>query len=313
MKEKFVDWKPKGQTLELLDKIMSVVDAYQKAGYKMTLRQLYYQLVSADLIPNTDPEYKKLGEILKRGRLAGMVDWDAIEDRMREPKRKSQWDSIPDLMESALKQFRMPRTKDQPYHIELWTEKDALTSVLKPITERYHVYLMVNRGYSSASAMYEAYERFDDYRDKGKQIVILYLGDHDPSGLDMDRDIYDRLNYTFGTEIIYGGPENEDGEPGRIGLTKSQIKKFGPPPNPAKITDSRAREYIRKHGKMSWEVDALKPNELDKIVSNAIEQWMDMDKYNRWIEREKPEKQKLRELIDNDDNEWDLSEIEDEE
>ncbi len=292
MKEQFKPWNPRNKTVELLDKIIEVVEAYQARGYCLTLRQLYYQLVARDIIPNKVSEYSKLSTILGDARLAGLVDWEAIEDRTRGPQRPSQWTDVASLMDSALHSFRLPRHSDQPTHIELWTEKDALTSVLKPITNEYHVTLMVNRGYSSLSAMHDAYERFERYRSTGMDVMILYLGDHDPSGLDMDRDIEERLTKMFGTEIYFE----------RIGLTREQIDRFNPPPNPAKVTDPRATGYINEHGKISWEVDAIRPDELDRLVRRHIEDNMDMNRYNARLDKEKEQKKKLRKIID--ETEW---------
>jgi len=132
--------------------------------------------------------------------------------------------------------------------------------------------------------MYRAYRRFLPYQDEGIGTVILYLGDHDPSGLDMDRDIHDRLE-------IYG---ITDFEVIRIGLTKEQIDTYKPPPNPAKFSDPRATDYVEKHGHVSWEVDALPPQVLDKIVRESIERHMNMKRYNLWEEREEEIKEQLR-------------------
>lgn len=301
MKKAFKEWNPKPQTVRLLSRIMDVVERFQSAGYRLTLRQLYYQLVAKDIIANRVQEYNKIGDILGNARLAGLVDWKAIEDRVRRPQKASEWDSIPELMESAFASFRLPRHQDQDNHIELWTEKDALTSVLKPITDNYHVTLMVNRGYSSISAMYDAYRRLQRMRGTGKACVILYLGDHDPSGLDMDRDINERLNYLFGTSVEFE----------RIGLTMEQIDELNPPPNPAKVTDPRAQNYIAEHGESSWEVDALNPEDLNRIVKEAIERYMDMDKYQAWKDKEERDKERLRDIIDSID--WDEETDEDDE
>ena len=136
---------------------------------------------------------------------------------------------------------------------------DALSSILGPIASRHRIPLQVNRGYASASSMYEASKRF---LDRGKKAVILYLGDHDPSGLDMVRDIKERLSeFEAYVEVEH------------VGLTWEQIEQYDPPPNPAKITDSRAAAYIREHGNESWEVDALPPDVMIEIVERAIQKW----------------------------------------
>ena len=175
--------------LEIINKI---IEEYQAEGYVLTLRQLYYQLVSRDIIPNKQSEYAKLSTLLTKGRMAGIVDWEAIEDRNRKPYIPSAWDSPESIVESAISSYRRNRQEGQETYIELWVEKDALSGVLKRVTEKYHINLIVNKGYSSTSAMYDAYERVKDKVLENKKVVILYLGDHDASGLDMIRDIRDR-------------------------------------------------------------------------------------------------------------------------
>lgn len=268
-----------------LQTINGIIEEYRRAGYKLTLRQLYYQLVSRDIITNKDAEYKKLGTLLVKGRMAGIVDWEAIEDRIRRLFLPYWVFDITDAINNTVKQYRLDRMDNQDVYIELWVEKDALSGVLRKITSHYHVNLMVNRGYSSCTAMHDAYKRLLRHSELGKDIVILYLGDHDPSGLDMIRDIRERLE-EFGVE-----PEVR-----QIGLTKEQINKYKPPPNPAKITDPRAKWYIQKHGQVSWEVDALKPEVLHSLVRENIEGLIDIDKFNAKIEQENKDKEKLRKL-----------------
>ena len=177
---------------EQLDVINSIIDEYAGEGYTLTLRQLYYQLVSRDIIPNRQSEYAKLSTLLVKGRMAGVVDWDAIEDRIRVPDLPYWVNGMKEAIEDTISQYRLDRQDGQDVYIELWVEKDALSGVLKRITHYYHINLMVNRGYSSCTAMHDAYERFVDKVVEGKKVVVLYLGDHDPSGLDMVRDITDR-------------------------------------------------------------------------------------------------------------------------
>ncbi len=284
MKQQYLEPKNwTGKKREIFDKIIEVVEDFEQQGYKMTLRQLYYQLVSQDIIPNQDSEYKKLGSLLNDSRYYGFVDWDFIEDRVRVPKKNSEWEDIPDIVNSAVSSYRRKRWQDQYNYVEVWVEKDALSGVLLPITEKYHVTLMVNRGYSSASAMHDSALRFLEREENEKETFILYLGDHDPSGMDMVRDIKTRME-------IFGSDVNVD----RIALNMNQIKKFNPPPNPAKITDPRARNYIDEFGSTSWELDALSPKDLNRLLDKEIQKLMDLDKYNHWIKLEDYEKPKLQ-------------------
>jgi len=272
--------------MKLLGKITEVVEDYGAQGFKLTLRQLYYQLVVKEILANKAQNYSKLSRILTDARLCGQVDWDIIEDRIRIPKMHSEWRDIQSLVRSALYTYRKDRMVGQDNYVEVWVEKDALSGVLQPITDEYHVNLMVNRGYSSISAMHDAAIRFKENSDKDPH--ILYLGDHDPSGLDMNRDIKDRLNM-FGVDVELHG----------IALTKAQIDKYQPPSNPAKWTDPRAKEYVEIHGEVSWELDALTPTVLHALLREELEQLIDLDMVNEIIEQEDDEKEKLRELAEN--------------
>ena len=227
MKQAYLEpkrWTTKKQ--KVYNKIVEIVEEFQEQGYRMTLRQLYYQLVSRDVIPNLQPEYAKLSTLLTEARMYGFIDWDFIEDRIRIPKKHSEWDDIPDVVNSAINSYRRNRWQDQENYLEVWVEKDALSGVLEPITEKYHVHLMVNRGYSSASAMHDASIRFRNQESNEKKTFILYLGDHDPSGMDMVRDIQSRMNIFDSTVDVK-----------RIALNMDQIEEFNPPPNPAKMSD----------------------------------------------------------------------------
>lgn len=283
MLEVFKECEFRQATLDMIEKVREILDEYQGQGLRLTLRQLYYQLVALHGLPNEEKSYKNLGDVVSKARLAGLLDWDAIEDRVRVPRVPSEWNSVADLVESALYAYRLPRWKDQRNYVELWVEKDALAGVLAPIASEYHVPLMVNRGYSSQSAMYESAKRFKR-RGAGKSLTLLYLGDHDPSGEDMVRDVGDRLEM-FGVERL---------KVEKLALTMAQIQKYNPPPNPAKMTDSRAPGYVAKFGTSSWEVDALPPNVLAQIIGKALERLVNRPAMERVKTREQEDKAALR-------------------
>lgn len=316
------------EALERIEQMNTIIDEYQAQGLRLTARQLYYQFVSRDLCANQPAEYKKLTTLLTNARYAGLVDWDAIEDRGREPNTPSQWSDPQALMESALRAYRLPRWEGQDTYVELWVEKQALAGVLEPLSREHHVTLMVNKGYSSASAMKESAERIrkaqcedeqavdalteewarrekmwavsepkkwasckDEIAAKWKALVrealVLYLGDHDPSGEDMVRDIKDRLK-EFGVRRL---------EVQKVGLTMAQVKQYNPPPNPAKVTDPRAEAYRAKFGDMSWEVDALPPNVLAQLIRKAFRAVIDVAKMDAVKAREETDKELLRKAV----------------
>lgn len=296
MKIKYRDIKLSVKNQIRLDLINNIIDEYQEKGYVLTLRQLYYQLVTRDVIPNVQSEYAKLSTLLKEGRMAGIVDWRAIEDRLRAPESPASWESPKEIVDSCIAQYERPRMKGQRRYIEVWVEKDALSGVLSRVTEQYHIPIMVNRGYSSVSAMHDAFQRFHQAITKHTQFVtILYLGDHDPSGVDMIRDIEDRIQEFFIGES--DGYRSHSFEITPIALSRPQIKQYNPPPNPAKIADPRAADYIAVHGAQSWEVDALKPEVLHQILNDAILELIDFDKYKKQCNLEAKDKKKLKSVI----------------
>jgi hypothetical protein len=174
------------------------------------------------------------------------------------------------------------RWDGQEHYVELWVEKQALAGVLQPLASEFHVTLMVNKGYSSQSAMYEAAQRYLN-RDVDGSRVLLYLGDHDPSGEDMVRDIEDRL-VMFGVDSLHVE---------KVALTMAQVEHYKPPPNPAKLSDSRAAKYVAEHGAHSWEVDALPPNVLSDIIRTSFSSWVDLSLMNGIKEQEKLDKKRL--------------------
>jgi hypothetical protein len=282
MKQCFVPKNFGADRKATIDTANSIIATYQAQGYRLTLRQLYYQFVSKDLIQNTERSYKNLGATISDGRLAGLIDWDAIEDRVRVPKVPLEFSSVEHLVNSATSWYRLPRWDGQENYVELWVEKDALAGVLQPIAHEFHVTLMVNRGYSSQSAMFESARRFQG-SGHGMAKHLLYLGDHDPSGEDMVRDVGDRLEM-FGVAAL---------RVKKLALTMGQVEQYQPPPNPAKLSDSRAAKYVDKHGDQSWEVDALPPNVLGEIIRTELQTLVDQDKVDAVVERENVHKRQL--------------------
>jgi hypothetical protein len=279
MKQAFLAVKLSLQKLKMIDLIESIVTEYQEMGYRLTLRQLYYQLVSRDIIPNKQSEYAKTSSLLKDARMMGLVDWAVIEDRLRVPRYPYFANDAKSAVLDVAGQFRMNRQAGQPVYLEVWVEKDALSSIIYNVTEYYGIKLMVNRGYTSCSAMHDAYKRMLGH----ESCMILYLGDHDPSGLDMVRDI--------GARFLEFGLDNVQVQ--KIALTTEQVKTYNPPPNPAKITDPRAKAYIEKFGPVSWEVDALKPDILDRLLRESIKYVIDMEIFEKVILEEKQQREKL--------------------
>ncbi len=222
-------------------------------------------------------------------RLAGLLDWSMIVDRGRSTIANTHWNNPAEIVRAAANSFRIDKWKNQPNHIEVMVEKQALEGVLQPVCSRLDVNFTANKGYSSQSFMYSKGRALKRMQKAGKAIHVLYLGDHDPSGLDMDRDIDDRLSMFSELPVV-----NVD----RLALTMNQIEQYKPPENPAKITDTRAKKYIQKHGYSSWELDALEPKKLAQLVTDAVEALRDPDLWDDTLAKEAEMKTELDEWAD---------------
>ena len=260
----------------------TIIADYQAQGYRLTLRQLYYQFVARDLIPNTMRSYKRLGSIINDGRLAGLIDWTAIEDRTRHVEAPSHWDSPSNIIDSCAYSYRIDKWADQEYRPEVWIEKEALAGVIERVCTKLDIAYLSCRGYTSQSEMWSSGGRLGRMATKGQTPVILHFGDHDPSGLDMTRDIVDRMR------MFMGGVRLE-----RLALNMDQVQTYDPPPNPAKVTDSRYEAYVAEFGDESWELDALEPAVLAELVENAVLGLRDDDKWAAKVEREADERRQL--------------------
>jgi hypothetical protein len=275
-KVSFQEFNFQAKTLDKIAMADKIIRIYEKQGYKLTLRQLYYQMVARDLIPNTQRSYKNLGTIIGNARLAGLIDWNSIEDRLRQLVMVSHWSSPAGIIRSAASGYRIDKWENQPCRIEIWVEKDALSGVLTPVAEKHDVGFFAARGYPSLSEMYSAGQRFARYARAGQEVHILHLGDHDPSGMDMTRDIQERVSM-FAEKSL---------KVNRLALNWSQIELYNPPPNPAKQTDSRYSAYADEYGDESWELDALDPATIESIVEPVILELRDDQQWEIDLDRE---------------------------
>lgn len=284
MKETF---HPKGfndTACKLLAEITVILDDYAEQGYDLSLRQLYYQLVSRNLVENTERSYKNIGVLVSDARMAGIIDWDMIKDRGREMVKNPHWDNPLDFIENVAPQYRFNLWQDQESYVEVMVEKQALEGVLEPVCRSLDVPFTANKGYSSSSAMYEAGKRMGKASANDKQVYVIYLGDHDPSGIDMSRDVLDRLNLFSGLAETVDA-DGRDVTVKRIALNMDQIEDLQPPENPAKLTDSRAAEYVKRFGRSSWELDAIEPKSLAGLVRDAIKSVMDVPLFNSNVKK----------------------------
>lgn len=245
-------WKPKPATVELIDASRAVLTEAAAAGYRFTLRRVFYALVSALVIPNTERAYKNLSATLNRARWEGWLPLRCIDDLGRVAETPPSWSTVADYLDPA--GYRSDWWADADPLVEVWAEKAAVAGIVEPVAREWGVTFLACRGFSSLTALAEAEDRW-----QGRDVVVLYVGDHDPSGLEMDSDLLDRLE-RLGAYV----------ELQRLALTAEQITEHNLPPQPTKATDSRAFGYSLEHGG-SWELDALPADVLAGLVRTAVE------------------------------------------
>lgn len=280
------------ERLRMIEQANEIIATYAAEGYDLTLRQLYYQFVSRDIIPNKQSEYKRLGNIISEARRAGLIDWDAITDRTRNLKSLGTWETPEAIVAAVATQFRYDRWATQPVYVEVWFEKDALMGVFERIANELRVPFFSCRGYTSDSEVWAAAQRLEEKSavdGELRDVVVLHFGDHDPSGIDMTRDIRDRLELFGATGV----------EVRRLALNMPQVRQYDPPPNPAKETDSRFAGYSEKFGDESWELDALEPTVLAALVRDEVNALLDHEEWDKAIARENTARAQLKAISDN--------------
>lgn len=288
MREAFISQGFRTDSLETIELVNAILAEYQADGYDLTVRQLYYQMVARGYIENSQQSYKRTADLVNNARLAGLVDWDMIADRGRETITPPAWESPAHIVEQAARQFAIDKWRDQQNHVEVMVEKQALEGVLIPVCRALGIRFTANKGYSSSSTLYETGKRLAEYMAAGKNVTVLYLGDHDPSGIDMTRDITKRLSMFASRPVTVN----------RLALNMDQIEALSPPENPAKETDSRYAGYIEIYGYSSWELDAIEPRQLAGIVTRAVESLRDAGLWQAAVIRENEMKKELQAFVE---------------
>ncbi len=278
---------------ELVRASLEIFDQYDTS---ITLRQLYYRLVSRLLIPNTINSYKRLSRILVKAREEGDVPINCIEDRSRRilGRGDTGFDSAEEYLKNKLnslqdswKGFTMPMWEDQPKHLLISLEKDALSRLVSRIANNYSVRTFPTRGYPSFSYV-KGMANYMGSRLAGKHVTVLYYGDFDPSGIDIERDLEVRL-------ARYGA---KDFSVTRVALTADQISEHNLPPMPVKRSDARSESFMAEHGDKSVELDALDPKLFQEIVEKSIRSNIDVRRWNAKVRKIEDLRVWIREKLD---------------
>lgn len=309
MKKAFIATKFQQKVLDIIAQANRIIAKYAEQGLTLTVRQMYYRFIAMDLFPdtwidekynrkwnlaprtkNTLKNYKRLALILNNGRMCGMIDWDAIEDRTRWLREYATFRDPQQKLTSVALGYIEDCWRDQKNYCEVWVEKDALTGVIEGPCNELRVPYIPTRGYLSQSEAFSAGERIRAIAEQGKNVVIFHFGDHDPSGLDMSRDNEDRL-------LMFGRQGRIDFR--RLALNMDQVKQYDCPPNPAKETDSRFKEYQREYGDDSWELDALEPSVIAELVRANVKSLIDWPSFNAALAVEEANRETLTKLESN--------------
>jgi hypothetical protein len=277
-------------TVEMIGRCNSIIEEYESKGYVLSVRQVYYQMVARGYTggENTGRMYDRIQGALNTGRMQGLVSWTALEDRERGLMGLQHYTGIGQVLRSAKASFRLDVWAHQQWRPEVWVEKKALEGVIGGICNRLRVDFFACKGYNSQSEQWRAGRRFADYIRRGQRPIVFHLGDHDPSGLDMTRDNRDRLSMFAGVPVIVQ----------RLALNMPQIEELQPPPNPAKMSDSRAEAYVEQYGDESWELDALNPEYISRLIEDAILKIRDPERWDDALAEENNEMARLDLMIE---------------
>jgi len=264
------------KSLQYVHQVKELIDEF--SGYwPLTLRQVYYQLVSAGTIENRLNAYNKLSRMLVKARLDRIIPWEALEDRARSSLYSGGWSDsdhfVDDQLHDFLTGYRRDLLQTQEIALEVWIEKDALSRICHKVAFQYCVPVIVARGFASVSYAHECRKRVQENARLGIRTEILYFGDLDPSGWEMLPSMMETLRVEMELGSLVTGI--------RCALTPEQVDAYGLPRNPdaLKLSDTRAKKYIERFGDLAVELDALKPPDLEGIVHQAIEDRLDLSQF----------------------------------
>src|ERR1041384_6225771 len=282
-----------------LERLQVAVEVLQE-HHPMTVRQVYYQLVSRQVIKNERAMYQAVSDLLVAARKDGTIPWDWIEDRLRRPRSVSMWADLSDFAKDALRAYRRDVWATQPQYVEVWLEKDALSGIFEDALAPYGVTLNVGRGFDGGESIRNAGDRYWEH----DAATILYFGDFDPSGEDMVRSLRERideylcLDGDVEREVLgLAGMPDVNVEIIKCALNPDDIARYRLPPAFAKKSDSRAAKFIARHGDVSVELDALPIEVLRARIVSEVESYLDLAALAQVRAEEKTEREQLMQSL----------------
>lgn len=277
------------RTQNLIDVSDRILTDYYNQGMPITLRKLFYELVSRNIISNTENDYKSLGDHITNGRMAGLIDWDHIVDESRTLVENTHYDNPQEILRSAANSYRMDMWVSQPSRVEVWVEKMAVAAILRPICRDYDVKFMACRGQASTTIKYELRQRvLETWNTNYQNTIVLYFGDHDPSGMAIPEAIEPMVEDIRLDEMQICRFE-------RLALNLEQTS--GLLPNPAKQTDKNYKRYQQTYGDVCWELDAMDYRQLQQILKSRLVRIIDWDRWSEMLDRQNQGRQWLDTII----------------
>ena len=247
---------------------------------KITIRHLFYRLVGLHQIEKTEAAYKSLCGHLSKWRRSGDVAWDSFADNTRWHLGRQTFDSLDDALTNTVSCYRRNLWSEQSAYVEIWGEKDAISGILYAEAETFGVKVFTCRGFASLSSLYSAANTFKAAVANGKEVFIYYFGDHDPSGLAIDRAAVESFRDDFGVEVKLT----------RAAVTPGHIEEHNLPTRPVKKSDNRAGGW--QGGCV--EVDTMPPAVLKGIVRDCITSHIDQHQWEQTQAIEEAERETLR-------------------
>lgn len=267
------------KTQGIIDQAHAILEAFNP----MTVRQVYYQLVSRQVIENTMAQYKSVSRALVNARLDGSIPWGWLEDRTRGARSNDgSYDNLADFAKYIQYYYKRDFWATQQKQLEVWEEKDALSSVFGDALYSYRVTYNVGRGFDGWDSIYKASRRYGS----GENVTVLYFGDFDPSGEEMCTSLKKRLAELGSHPTIY-----------KVALTKEEVIRYNLPHDPTKASDSRSAKFVEKYGDMAVELDALPPDVLQARIREEVEKYVDMAAIAAIEEQERVERNRLVEVL----------------
>jgi hypothetical protein len=268
------------KTLEIIEAAQEFLDPDRP----MTLRHLYYLLVSRHVLENSKADYQKLGRVIGEARRRGEISYYSLVDSVRNTIKPSSWSGLQDFTETVSQAYRKDLWTQQEDYIEFWVEKDAIAGVINAITYEYDVCVRPMRGYPSITFLHHAAQALNRIT---KTIWLYYLGDHDPSGRDIERACRDGLEEFRRFDYLWT----------RLAINPEDFGSFDIVPLVAKHKDTRYRKFVKEYGTDAAELDALPPDELRHRVESAILDHVDMESWEKLQEIEQQERTSFQAVI----------------